>query len=147
MAVDVTREIVIRRPRSAVASYMFDPRNDHRWTTGVVECRPLTEGRLRPGSRVERVAAFLGRRFSYVYEVVAADGDHSVDLTVAQPFPMQIRYKLCDTNDGTLARIHARGDAKAFFRLATPLLNAMVGRNIAKDLMLLKKQLEASPSS
>jgi len=128
MAVDVTREIVIRRPRSAVACYMLDPRNDARWTTG-------------------GVTAFLGRRFSYVYEVVAADGDRSIDLTVAQPFPIQIRYKLCDPHDGTLARIHARGDAKAFFRLTTPLRNAIVGRNIAKDLVLLKKQLEAGEES
>jgi Polyketide cyclase / dehydrase and lipid transport len=143
MAVDVMREIVIGRPRAAVAAYMFDPRNDAQWTTGVVECRPSSEGRLEPGAEVERVSAFLGRRFSYVYEVVAADDDCSVDLTVAQPFPMQIRYELADTTDGTLARIQARGEAKAFFRLATPLLNAMVGRNIAKDLALLKRRLEA----
>ena len=142
MSVDVQREVAIRRPRTAVAAYMFDPRNDTQWTTGVVESRPLSEGRLRPGARVERTSAFLGRRFSYVYEVAAADDDRSVDLTVAQPFPMHIRYELEDTADGTLARIRAHGEAKAFFRVAAPLLNTMVGRNIGKDLALLKQQLE-----
>ena len=52
---------------------MFDPANDAAWTSGVVTSRPLTEGRLRPGSRVERTTRFLGREFSYVYYVVDTD--------------------------------------------------------------------------
>ena len=143
MAVDVTCEVTIDRPRAAVAAYMFDPQNDVAWTTGIVACRPLTPGRLRPGSRVERTSQFLGRRFDYVYEVVAADGDRTVELQVNEPFPMRITYLLDDVGDGTRARIHARGDAGGFFRLATPLLGFMVRRNIGKDLARLKERLEA----
>lgn len=65
---------------------MFDPRNDAIWTTGVIECRPLTDGPLRQGSRVERTVKFLGRRFGYQYEVVAADGERFVEMRVTQPF-------------------------------------------------------------
>ena len=144
MAVDVAPEVTIRRPREAVAAYMFDPAREAEWTTGVVQSHPLTTGRFRTGSRVERISKFLGRRFGYVYEVVAVDDDHSVDLAVAQPFPMQIRYELEDVPEGTRVRIRARGDAGRFFRLASPLLNAMVSRNISKDLALLKRRLEAS---
>jgi hypothetical protein len=121
---------------------MFDPRNDAAWTTGVVTSRPLTEGRLRAGSRVERRTRFLGREFSYVYYVVEADGDRFVEIRVDKPFPMQVRYELDDAANGTRARIHARGEAGGFFRLTAPLLALMVGRSIAVDLDNLRSELE-----
>ena len=75
--------------------------------------------------------------------MVAADGDASVEMRVEEPFPLAIRYQLDETPDGTLARIHARGDAGGFYRLAAPLLNRMVRRNIARDLERLKQLLES----
>jgi hypothetical protein len=142
MPIKVCAAILIRRPRSDVAAYMFDPHNDAAWTTGVVACRPLTEGALRPGSRVERVTTFLGRQFAYEYLVTARDDDRSVDLCVENPFPMRIHYELADDRKGTLATIRASGDAGRFFCVAGPLLALMVRRNIAHDLAALKAQLE-----
>ena len=147
MSVNVEREIVVRRRRVDVAAYMFDPSNDAAWTTGVVKSRPLTEGRLRPGSRVERTTRFLGREFSYVYSVVDADSDRFVEIRVDKPFPMQVRYELEDAGDGTRVRIQARGDAGGFFRLAGPLLAVMVGRSIGADLEQLRTQLERDRAS
>jgi hypothetical protein len=141
--VDVHCEVLVQRPRADVAAFMFDPKNDALWTTGVVECRPLTDGPLRAGSRVERVTKFLGRTFGYQYEVVSADAESFVEMRVDEPFPMRIRYELEDRPRGTLARIRAQGDASGFFRLASPLLGRMVRRNITNDLETLKEYLEA----
>jgi hypothetical protein len=143
MGIDVRPEVLIRRPRAEVAAYMFDPKNDAAWTTGVISCRPLTEGRLRKGSQVERTVKFLGKSFSYLYEVVDAEGDSFVELKVEKPFPMLVRYTLEDAPEGTRAEIRARGDASGFYRLAAPLMAPMVKRNIQKDLELLKKRVEA----
>src|SRR3982750_3125 len=96
MPINVRAAIRVRRSRAVVAAYMFDPRNDAAWTTGSSPCRPLTEGTLRPGSRVERVTTFLGRQFTYEYRVTARDDDRAVDLGVDEPFPMRIRYELAD---------------------------------------------------
>jgi hypothetical protein len=143
MSTDVKVEVTIARPRAAVAAFMFDPRNDATWTTGVLEAHPRQEGRLRAGARVERVAKFLGRRFAYEYEVTAASGDDFVEMSVTEPFPMHIRYELADAPEGgTLARIHATGEARGFFRVAAPLLNPMVRRSIAADLKKLKECVE-----
>lgn len=145
MSTDVRVEVTIHRPRTEVAAYMFDPANDVVWTTGVVEVRPLTPGRLRAGSKVERTTKFLGRTFGYQYEVVEADGDRMVAMRVEEPFPMQIRYELASTPDGgTTAAIHAKGDASGFYRFAAPMLNVMVRRNIRRDLETLKKHVESS---
>ncbi len=144
MSTDVRVEIVIVRPRAEVAAFMFDPGNDATWTTGVIAARPRQEGRLRAGARVERTAKFLGRQFAYEYEVTAASGDDFVEMKVTEPFPMHIRYELADTPDGgTTVRIHATGEARGFFRVAAPLLNPMVRRNIAADLKKLKQCVEA----
>src|SRR5690349_12710918 len=142
MSIDVEKEVLIRRDRADVAAFMFDPVNDAVWTSGVVKSRPLTEGRLRAGSRVERTTRFLGREFSYVYCVVEADDDRFVEIRVDKPFPMQVRYTLDDAPNGTRARIRARGDAAGFFRLAAPLLAIMVGRSIGIDLEQLRAALE-----
>jgi hypothetical protein len=147
VSVDVEREVLVKRARADVAAYMFDSKNDAAWTTGIVESRPLTEGRLRPGSRVERTTKFLGRKFSYVYYVVEADDDRFVEIRVDRPFPMQVRYELQDAANGTLARIRARGDAGWFFSLATPLLAMMVRRNIGADLENLRAELERGSES
>ena len=145
MSIDVERQVLVKRARAEVAAYMFDPRNDAAWTTGVVESRPLTDGRLRPGSRVERTTQFLGRQFTYIYSVVEAEDDRFVEIRVDKPFPMQVRYELEDAADGTLARIRARGDAGCFFNLAAPLLGMMVGRSIGADLEALRTRLEHPP--
>ena len=142
MSVDVRVETTIARPRAAVASIMFDPKNDAAWTSGVIEVTPLTPGRLRAGSRVERKVHFMGRTFGYEYRVTSAGGDRFVEMEVDKPFPMKIRYELDDASSGTVARIHARGDASGFFRIGGPLLGWMVRRSIAKDLAGLKAVVE-----
>jgi hypothetical protein len=146
VSVDVQRQVLVKRPRDEVAEFMFDPANDATWTTGVIAARPLTAGRLRPGSRVERTSKFIGREFSYAYEVVEAEDDRFVEMRVEKPFPMQIRYQLDDVPEGTVVRIHTRGDAKGFFGIVGPLLSAMVGRNIGKDLEQLRVHLERGAS-
>ena len=143
MAIDIQTEVVIQRPRDEVAAFMFDPKNDAIWTTGVVECRPLQDGPLRAGARVERVTKFLGRQFGYTYEVVDADERGFVEMKVEQPFPMRIRYELADVPEGTRASIRAQGDATGFFRMAAPFMARMVRRNITNDLETLKEYLEA----
>ena len=125
---------------------MFEPRNDGAWTSGVIAVNPLTPGRLRVGSRVERTVKFLGKRFSYTYEVVDARDDSFVEMTVTQPFPMHVRYELeaVDASTTTVA-IHARGDASGFYRWMSPIMNRMVRRNIRRDLAGLASALTAHP--
>lgn len=144
MATDVRVEVRIPRARAAVAAYMFEPSNDATWTSGVIEVNPLTPGRLRIGSRVERTVKFLGKRFSYTYEVVDARDDSFVEMSVTQPFPMHVRYELdCVDASSTNAVIHARGDASGFYRWMSPIMNRMVKRNIRRDLNALARLLSA----
>ena len=143
MEIDVQAELLIARPRAEVAAFMFDPANDAAWIGGVREARALTDGPLQQGSRVERVASFLGRRFSYTTEVLAYEPERMVEMRATQPFEIQVRYELTDQDGGTLVRIRAAGGGTGFFKLAAPLLGAMVRRNIVGDLQRLRARLTA----
>jgi Polyketide cyclase / dehydrase and lipid transport len=146
MTVDVRPEVTVRRPRSDVAAFMFDPRNDLRWTGGITAVRPAQAGPLVAGATVERTARFLGRTFTYGYRVTAHEPDRLVELTVERPFPMVVRYELSEAADPGTTRvsIHATGTPGRFFGWATPLMRRQVHRSIAADLERLRACLEDS---
>ena len=141
MNVDVTVEREIARDRDAVAAYVMDPANDTHWITALTSVRTLnSDGPVRVGTQVERVASFLGRRMEYVNEIVALEPGRRLAMrSVKAPFPMEVTYELEDAGAGTLMRIRATGDAGGFYRIAGPLLGAAVRRGIEKDLAELKR--------
>lgn len=142
MALDIRSVVMIHRPRSDVAAFMFDPANDLRWTGGITSSRPAQAGPLAPGATVERTARFLGRTFDYGYVVTQQDPDRMVELKVDRPFPMLVRYELSDAAGGTLVAIHASGTPGRFFGWATPVMARQVRKSITADLQRLRDCLE-----
>lgn len=143
MSIDVTLETTIRRPREEVARFAMDPANDPIWIGGISEARTVTDGPLAQGSRVARVASFLGKRIEYVNEVdELVPGRRLVMHSVAGPFPMRITYEFVDDDSGSTARIRVEGDASGFFTIATPVVRGKLRRAVATDLATLKGLLE-----
>jgi hypothetical protein len=186
VAVDVTVEQRIERPRDEVARFAMDPANDTRWILALDSARVLPggpggsgpergpggsgpgasqpggsgPGGSRPGgsgpraddadevgrgTRVERIAGFLGRRIEYVNEIEEYDPPRRLAMrSVKAPFPMTVVYEFDEQGPNvTLARIRAGGDAGGFYSVAGPLLSQMVKRGIRRDLRALKKAMEA----
>lgn len=145
MSVDVTVEEPIRRDPADVAAFAMDPANDRRWIGALTEVNQLTDGPVGPGTQVERVAKFLGRRIEYVNEIVEYEPPRRLAMrSVRAPFPMSVTYEFeAAPGGGTLARIQAGGESGRFYALAGPLLSAMVRRGIARDLATLRTIMEA----
>jgi hypothetical protein len=136
VGVDVTAEVEVRRDRDAVAAYMTDPANDPVWIGGVREARLLGSPPLGEGSRVARVARFMGRKVEYVTEVARLEPGRELDMrSVEGPFPMRITYTFEDRDGATLVRNRVRGGG---IRIVAPL----VRRNIRRDLERLRDLLE-----
>lgn len=142
MTIDIRPEVLVHRTRAEVAAFMFDPLNDLKWTGGITASNPAQPGPLEAGATVERTARFLGRQFTYGYQVTRHEPDRMVELTVQKPFPMVIRYELSDATDGTLVAIQATGNPGGFFGWATPLMARQVRKNITEDLHRLRDCLE-----
>ena len=146
MRLDVTAAVRVARPPAEVAAYMTDPANDPEWIGGVREARLEGAPPIGVGSRVARVASFLGRRVEYVNEVAALDAAHLDMRSVSGPFPMQITYGFRADGDGagTVVSNRVRGAARGF-AFAGPLLPRLVRRSVQKDLERLRDVLERRP--
>jgi uncharacterized membrane protein len=146
MPIDVTATATIGRPREEVAAYLQDSANDTTWIGGLRSARLLTPGPVAVGSRVERVASFLGRRVEYVNEITELTGDRLVMRSVRSPFPMRVTYGHRRAGDSaTEVSVRVEGDAGRYYALLAPLLGVAVRRSIARDLRNLKRALEGRP--
>ena len=77
MPIDVTAESRIARQRKDVAAFAMEAENDTRWIGGISSARRLSQGPTAVGTRVERVAHFLGRQ----RDGVASQVDHGSFLS------------------------------------------------------------------
>ena len=145
MSIDITAEVRVRRPVADVAGYMIDPAHDPEWIGGVREVRLETPPPIGAGSRVARVASFLGRRVEYVNEVTELDPARVLDMrSVKAPFPMRVTYSFeaADGGGATVVRNRVRGAPGGFFAIFGPLLGPLVKRSVQKDLERLRDVLE-----
>lgn len=142
--VDVVTEIVIARPRGALAAYAADPTNAPSWYANITSVEWMTPPPLALGSRVAFVARFLGRRLAYTYEVVDwQPGARLVMRTAHGPFPMETTYTWSDAApQSTRMTLRNRGTPRGFSRLVAPLVAAAVRSANRKDLARLKQVLE-----
>ena len=130
-----------------MAAYLFDWRNDTEWIGGITEARAVGEGTFGVGSRVARVAKFLGKRIEYVNEVVELDPARRLAMrSVKGPFPMRVTYEVEDAASGARVRLRNEGDASGAYRLAAPLLALVVRRATQRDVDRLKRILESRPT-
>jgi uncharacterized protein YndB with AHSA1/START domain len=145
MSVDVSTEIVIRRPRELVAAYSTNPDNAPMWYVNIKEVIWKSPPPLVLGSRIAFIAAFLGRRLAYTYEIVEFEpGSRLVMSTKEGPFPMETTYRWEDTTDGsTRMTLRNRGSPSGFSNLLAPIIASNMRRANRKDLAKLKEILES----
>jgi uncharacterized membrane protein len=144
VSVDVQTEIEISCPREQVAAYAWDPDNATAWYENIKAVEWNTPRPLALGSRIAFVAAFLGRRLVYTYEVrELIPGERFVMSTAEGPFPMETTYTWQDAASGaTRMTLRNRGEPAGFAKLAAPLMAVAMRRANRKDLRRLKRLLE-----
>lgn len=149
VAVDVESDVVVARPREAVAGYAADPDNATAWYENIERVEWLTAPPLAVGSRVAFVARFMGRRLEYTYEVTElVPGERLVMRTAEGPFPMETTYTWEDEpGGGTRMTLRNRGEPAGLSKAAAPMLAPAMRRANRKDLARLKALLEAPPGS
>jgi uncharacterized membrane protein len=134
-AVDVSVRHRIDRPVDVVSAFAGDPGNAPRWYANIRSAEWLTEPPVRVGSRVRFVAAFLGRRLEYTYEVVELVPQERLVMRTAQgPFPMETTYTWEPDGDATWMTLRNRGEPSGFSAVAAPALAAAMRRATGKDL-------------
>jgi hypothetical protein len=142
VSIDVTVRRTIAAPRDAVAAYVMDHANDTAWIGGISASELLRDPPIRVGSRVRRLASFMGRRIEYVNEVVRLEPGELLEMrSVRSPFPMEVTYVFDDAPGGTRVSIRVAGEPSRWYRVAGPVLAAGVRRSVAGDLRRLEALL------
>lgn len=146
MAVDVTCETTIPRPREEVAAYAADPDNTTSWYANIKAVEWVTPRPLSVGSRLKFVATFLGRRLEYTYEIrELVPGERLVMSTEEGPFPMETTYTWQDAGQGaTRMTLRNRGEPAGFARVTAPVTARAMRRAMRKDLQRLSEILRRS---
>jgi uncharacterized membrane protein len=144
MAVDVSTQVKIERPRAEVAEYAGDPDKATSWYENIKAVEWETARPLAVGSRVAFVAQFLGRTLSYTYEIrELVPGERLVMSTAQGPFPMETTYTWEDAaGGGTHMTLRNRGEPAGFKAVAAPLMARAMRRANEKDLRRLKALIE-----
>jgi uncharacterized membrane protein len=144
VAVDVTTEIVIHRPRPDVAEYTSDPDHAPDWYQNIESIQWQTPKPLAVGSQLQFVARFMGRQLTYTYEVRELVPDERFVMSTAEgPFPMETTYTWEDAPSGcTRMQLRNRGEPSGFSTMAAPLVASAMRRANRKDLERLKRILE-----
>lgn len=145
MAVDVSTQIEISRPRSEVAAYAMDPDKATEWYRNIKRVEWRSEPPLEVGSLLAFEAQFLGRTIAYTYEVSEMEpGVRFVMATSEGPFAMETTYEWSDTSEGgTLMKLRNRGEPSGFSKVAAPMMASAIRRANSKDLARLKELLES----
>jgi uncharacterized membrane protein len=146
MPVDVSSQITIARPRAEVAAYACDPDHATAWYENIRSVAWVTPPPLAVGTRLAFVAAFLGRRLEYTYEVrELVPGERFVMRTAEGPFPMETTYAFADApGGGTRMTLRNQGEPKRFSNATGKVVEAAMRRANRKDLKKLKTLLERS---
>lgn len=140
----VTSGCVVRRDPEDVFAVLSDFEQNPTWQNGMVECTFLTEPPLRVGSRYRQRARFAGRDIHSTFEVIELEPGRRVKATTIEgTFPITFTRSVEPHGEGTRVRAIVEGDASGVFRIAVPIMRAMVKRSVDRDYARLKELLES----
>lgn len=142
--VNVQTEILLSVPLEQVAAYVGNPDNAPEWYVNIKSAEWKTPKPLVIGSQMAFVAHFLGRKLSYVYEIIEhIPNERMVMRTADGPFPMETLYTWkTAANNQTLMQLRNAGSPAGFSRLFAPFMAGAMRRANQKDLIRLKQLLE-----
>ena len=144
MPLDVRVEAHVSRPPADVAAYMFDPRHDPEWITGIEHVDPPA-GPLVVGTETHRLARFMGRPIDYVLRVVEHIPNRLLVMeSVRAPFPMGVTYGVEPDASGSRVSLRVTGGYGLLMRLAQPIVSRQIKRNLEADLRQLRRRLETA---
>jgi uncharacterized protein YndB with AHSA1/START domain len=135
--------VVINRPIDEVFAYVMDAGNWTEWA-GLPEAERTSEGPVGVGTTLRGVSQFLGRRGEWTSEVTEYEPNRKMEQKIIWG-PMSIQQSVtCEpVEGGTRFTMVSKGETGGIFKLAEPVVNRMMQRQLESNLANLKDILEA----
>ena len=140
----VEKSVVINRPVEEVFAFLSDVKNWLKWQSGMLEAEPSSEGPVGVGSTSRGVNQFLGRRLEWTSEITAYELNKKVEQRIKSG-PMLIEQTVTfePVEGGTKLTLGGEGESGGLFKLAEPLVNRQMEKEMGENLSRLKDVLEA----
>ena len=142
--VKVEASVNIDRPIEEVFAYVADLTKTPEWSSMTLECNPESSGPIGVGSRIRTVGKFLGRQVEATAEVTEYDPPGKIAMrSVSGLVHGDIERRLESIGQGTTYRSRLTGESGGMFKLADPIVAALMKRTVETDHQTLKALLEA----
>ena len=135
----------VERPANDAFAFVADVENNPRWQRGMRSCRWTSPAPHGVGSTYDQAARFLRKDIVSSFEVIELLPGRRLRITsTSGPFPITETRTVAPLGEDR-CRVTAivEGDASGFFRVASPLLRALVARSVRGDYARLKRLLES----
>ncbi len=139
----IEESIEINRPVEDVFAYVSDVNHLPRWAGTTIEVKDAPEGPLHDGATFTDVGKFLGRRIETPFEATVEAPHRLMYRSTGGLVPHDWTYTFEPLEPGTRMTLAVEGEPGGFFRLAGPLLERALKRQVRTDMQRLKDLLEA----
>ena len=135
---------VIARPVDEVFAVLTDLERMPLWVPGMTEASVTSDGPLEAGSALLYRGTFLGRGLEMPFVCTGlTENKHFGTRTTGGPFYLETDAVLEPAAGGTRVTTAYRGESRGFFKLAEPLVERAVRRELEGNFATLKDILEA----
>jgi ligand-binding SRPBCC domain-containing protein len=126
----------IDRPAEEVPEYVSEVDNFPEWTGTAIEVHKRAPGPVREGDTFTAVVKFLGRRFETPYERASYEANgRFTERAAGGPIPDQHwTYTFQEMSGGTRLTRAVEGEPRDLFKLADPLIDRALKRQVRADL-------------
>jgi len=140
----IETSIVINRPVEEVFAVLSNVENNSKWSSAFLEAKQTSAGPIGVGTTWRVVQKALGQRIEGEVEVTEYEPNQKwAQKSKSGPFPVEVWQTYEPVAGGTRVSIVLEAEPGGFFKLAEPLLKAMLKRNIENDLANLKDLMDA----
>jgi uncharacterized membrane protein len=136
--------IVIARPNEEVFAFLNDIKNWPNWHSGMLEAEQTSEGPVAVGTTFRGKSQALGQLMEWSSEVTTYEPNRKIEQSLKSG-PMLLTQILTfePVEDGTRLTIIAEGQTGGLFKLAEPIMNRQMQKQMEENFTKLKDILEA----
>jgi uncharacterized membrane protein len=136
--------VVIDRPVDEVFAYVMDASTWPKWEEGLPEAEQTSEGPVAQGTTFRGTSQMMGQEMEWTSEITEFETNEKVGHKITSG-PMSIQQTLTfeSADGGTRFNLVAEGETAGLFKVAQPLVNRTMRKQMEANLARLKEILES----
>ena len=136
--------VVIGRPIEEVFAYVVNATTWPKWQEGLLETEQTSEGPVGSGTTFKGTNQMMGQKMEWTSEITELETNKKVGhkiISGSMSVQQTLTFEAAD--GGTKFNLVAEGETGGLFKMAEPLVNRMMKKQLEANLARLKEILES----